>query len=325
MLRVVAVLSWMALVTRLIAAALPGSRSGIDVFIRRADAASSLFAQLAVLLGSSLLVLLVVSTLGSRPLGAVYRILVVPTAAAVLMLVMLASSMGLEPVGSLALGVSCLALSGAGASTALRSPSSRAPGLVLSLLTLGAASRFAARLFALGVTARSATSGGLGVWLATAGSGFDVLAVTLAAARLMAEHRAAARAALAGILVSAGALSWGALHGSLDRAALWQVVAARALGELSSSSGGGPFTGRFTVDTIAVLLALAIVAWPGRISSGMVAIALGLLARSGVDVPASALMLTLGALVAPLESVSRFEPFSSVSTPRARAAAGADG
>jgi hypothetical protein len=332
MLRTAAALSFVALIARLIASALPGSRSGIEVWIRRADATSGLFAQLTVLVGSSLLVMLVVSTLARRDLGAAYRILVVPAAAGVLMLVMLASSMGLEPIGSLALGVSCLALSGAGASTALRSPSSRAPGLVLSLLTLGSACRLLARLFAMSLIARASAGGGSGAWLATAGSAFDVLAVALAAARLLTEHRTRASAALVGIFAAAGALSWGALRGSLDRASPWQIIAARALAELSSGSGpAASIGGRVAVDTIAVLLAGVVVSWPGRVSSGTVAIALGLLARSGLDVPVSALMLALGALVAALGSVSPGEPFSPLSArpaaaaPRAGAAAGADG
>jgi hypothetical protein len=316
MLRFVAALSLVALVARLIASALPGSGSGIEPWIRRADGTASLFAQLTVLVGSSLLIMLTVSTRASRHLGTFYRILVVPPAAAMLLLVILASSMGLEPVLSLALGVSCLALSSSGASTALRSPSSRAPGLVLSLLTLGAACRLMARIFATSLIVRNGAGAHAGAFIATLGSAFDVLAVALTAARLRAEHGTPVRASMVGTFILAGGLSWEALRGSLDGAATWQVVVARALGELSSGAGGvASIGGRSTVDLIAVLVAAVVIAWPGRVSAGSVAIALGLLARSGLDVPVSALMLALGALVAALGSGPRTNASSPLSEP----------
>lgn len=327
MLRMVSALALVALVARLIASALPGSGSGMERWIDKAEGAASLFAQLTVLVGSSLLIMLTVSTRGSRHLGALYRILVVPPAAAMLLLVILASSMGLEPVLSLALGVSCLALSSAGASTALRSPSSRAPGLVLSLLTLGAAFRLMARLFATSLIVRSGTGGSAAAWIATIGSALDVLAIALTAARLRGEHGTPVRISLVGTFVLAGALSWEAVRGSLEGARTWQVVAARALGELSSGAGGiVSIGGRSTVDLIAVLVAAVVIAWPGRISAGSAAIALGLLARSGLDVPVSALLLALGALVAALGSGPGAEPSSPLTAgPVVRTPAPVDG
>lgn len=310
MLRVVALLCFVALIARMVATALPGSRSGIEVWIRRADALSGLSAQLAVLLGGSLLVLLVLSTFASRDLGAVYRILVVPAAASVLVLVMLASSTSLDPILSLALGASCLALSSAGASTALGAAPSRAAGLVISLLTLGAASRLGARLLALGAVLHGSSAGSPGAWLVTVSFVFDVLAVALAGTRLVSERRTRAPAALAVIVLLSGLVAWGARRGSLDHAALWQVIAAHALEELSPTTAvAASLTGHFAVDAAAVLLAGVIALWPSRLTSGTLAVALALLSRAGVDVPASALMLALGALVAALGSAPDVESF----------------
>ncbi len=330
LLRAVALVSWLALSARLLAKALPGSRSGIEAWIRRADGASSLLAQLAVLLGSSLLVLLVVGTLAERGLGYAYRLVVVPTAAAVLMLVMLASTMGLDPELSLALGIACLGLSTAGATAALHAPESRAQGLVVSLITLGAASRLATRVLAMGVVHHDAAWISRVAWLAFAGHAFDAFGVALAAARLRAEQRTRAGVALLLVLAATLTVAWGAMRGSFDRASMWQVIASRALGELTQSPiAFSTLASRYAVETLAVLLAGAVALWPGRISAGMMSAALAILARPGVDVPASALVLAVGALVAPLSRAPVIESsFSQESAERRsveRRPAGADG
>src|SRR6185312_2936239 len=144
-LRGVTVLAWISLVARRVSSALPGSSTGIEPWIKRADVVSSILTQLSVILGAGLLVLLVVSTVADRGFRYAYRIAVVPSAAVVLMLVMLASTTGLPASDSLFLGISCLILAAAGAGTALTSASSRAQGLVLCMVALGAACRLAVR------------------------------------------------------------------------------------------------------------------------------------------------------------------------------------
>jgi hypothetical protein len=301
LMRSVAIAAWLALVARLLSNALPGSRSGIGAWIRRADAASSFLAQTAALFGSSLLVLLVVGTLAERSLGYAYRLVAVATGGAILMLVMLASTMGLDPEASLTLGLACLLLATASATVAMNSPASRAQGLVVSLVTLGAAARLAVRVFAAGTGHHDASWATRVTWLAAAGEGFDALGIALAAARLRAEHRMKASGALAGVVVLALLVAWNALRGSGDGASTWQVLASRALGDLAQAAAAtGPLGTRFAVETLAILLAGAIVLWPGRISAGMISVGLALLARPSVDVPAAALVLAVGALVAPL-------------------------
>ncbi|HEX3597289.1 MAG TPA: hypothetical protein VHU80_19415 [Polyangiaceae bacterium] len=316
LLRSVAIAAWLSLVTRLVSLALPGSQSGIGLYIRRADGASSLLSQIAALLGSSLLVLLVVGTLAERGFGYAYRLVVVPTSAAVLMLVMLASTMGLEPEATLTMGLACLALSTAGATAAMNAPQSRAQGLVVSLATLGAATRLAIRVLTMGATHHEPAWLTRMSLLAFVGAAFDACAIALSAARLRAEHRTRAAGALLAVFIAALWISWNALRGSFDGASTWQVLCSRAVGELSQSPiAFGTIASRYALETIAVLLAAVVVFWPGRISAGMMSAALALMARPGVDVPAAALVLALGALVAPLSRAPSVEPAPTPSRP----------
>lgn len=309
LLRAVAAVVWLSLVMRLLALALPGSRSGIGPWIRRVDGVSSLFTQLSTLLGSALLVLLVVGTLGERSFGYVYRLVVVPTSAAVLVLVMLASTQGLEPEATLTLGLACLALSTAGASAAMNVPLSRAQGLVVSLATLGAATRLGVRVLTMGGGHHEAAWVTRVAWLGFAASAFDALAISLAAARLRAEHRGRAAVGLIGMFLVSLWLSWNAMRGTYDGASTFQVLCSRAVAELSQSPYAfGTVASRYALETIAVLFGFVVVFWPGSMSAGMVSAALALLARPGIDVPAAALVLATAALIAPLSRAPVVEP-----------------
>lgn len=328
LLRSVALTAWLALVARLVATALPGTRSGIGPWIRRADSAASMLAQLAALLGSSLLVLLVVGTMAERGLGYAYRLVVIPTSAAVLMLVMLASTMGLEPEATLTLGLACLALSTAGATAAMNAPPSRAQGLVVSLVTLGAATRLAVRVLTMGPSHHDAGWVTRVAWLAALGAAFDAFGLALAAARLRAEQRLRAAIVLVGILVLTLWVSFSAVKGSVDGASTWQVLASRGIAELAQSPVTfGSTSSRYALETLALFFSGAVALWPGRISAGMVSAALAILARPGVDVPAAALVLAVGALVAPLSRAPIVEasPASpSRAGPAEQSPAGAD-
>jgi hypothetical protein len=319
LLRGVTLMAWLSLVTRLVASALPGSRSGIEPWIRRADVASSILTQLSVLLGASLLVLLVVNTVADRGFRLSYRIAIVPAAAVVLMLVMLASTATLpDAAASVFLGVASLVIAVVSAGTALGTTSTRALGLVLTMVLLGGASRFTVRVMGVGNGAESAWSNRT-TWGLAMGSAFDVFAAALAATRLLAERRRTALYALGAVLVVSAIVAWGALNGSLEGARMWQIVAARSLSDLGSSpSMAPPSGGVFALDALTLLLAGAIAIWPAPLSAGMVAAGLVLLSRPGVDVPVSALLLSLGALAAPLGA--SFETLDSTpkSSPGAR-------
>jgi hypothetical protein len=301
LLRAVAVSAWLALVASLLATALPGSCSGIGPWIPRVETISSLLSQFATLLGASLVVLLVLGTLAERGLAYAYRMIVVPTAAAVVMLVLLASTSGLEPEATLILGLACLALATAGATAAMNAVPSRAQGLVVSLVTLSVATRLAVRVLTMGATHHDASWVNRVAVLATIGEVFDALAVALAAARFRAEQKNRAAVVL---LVGLGAtlwIAWSAMKGSFDGATTWQVIASRLLAELAQSPiTFGTLPSRYALEALAVLLSGVVIFWPARISAGMIGAALAILARPGVDVPAAALVLAVSALLSPL-------------------------
>lgn len=290
----------LALVVRAIATALPGSRSGIEVIIRRADILSSLLSQLTVLLGGAQIVLLVVGTLGERSLSYVYRIAVVPAAAAVLMLVMLASTMGLDLEASLIVGAAALILAGAAGSISLRRPESRAQGMVLIAITVASAIHLLSRVLAVGLGQHHAFGPSRAPVLLAFARGADAIAMALLAVRISAERGTLARVAVLGALLVATGITWGALRGSLDGAALWQVIASRSLYELAGGSASlGAAATRYGIESFAVLLGGTVIFWPGRLSTGALSAALAVLARPSVDVPECALILTMAALSAP--------------------------
>lgn len=304
--RATAAVAWLALTARAIATALPGSRSGIETVIRRADVTSSLLSQLTVLLGGAQVVLFVVGALGERSLSFAYRIAIVPASAAVLMLVMLSSTMGLDFEMSLIVGASALVLAGAAGAVSLKSPASRAQGMVLLAVTAASAIHLTARVLALGLAPLPLLGLSRAPFLLTCARAADAVALALLAARLAAEGGMIARGAVAATLVTGTAITWGALHGSLEGAAFWQVVASRSLYELA----GGPVSlgaaaTRFGLESFAVLLGGTVVFWPARVSAGALSAALAVLARPSVDVPESALILALGALSAPIAVLFR--------------------
>jgi hypothetical protein len=165
-------------------------------------------------------------------------------------------------------------------------------------------------------------------WLAAIGATFDAFGLALAAARLRAEQRLRAAVALVGVLVLTLWISWSAVKGSVDGASTWQVLASRGIAELAQAPVAfGSTSGRYALETLALLFSGAVVLWPGRISAGMVSAALAILARPGVDVPAAALVLAVGALVAPLSRAQVVEssPASpSRAGPAEQSPAGAD-
>lgn len=307
MLRLAALVAWAALATRLAAVSLPGSRTGIEVLIRRADTASSIFSWAAALIGSSQLVLLLVHTLSERTLGYLYRLLVIAPAGAVLFLVMLSSTMPLDPEQSLALGGACLILAFAGAGASLGSRVGRAHGLVLLAVTLGAAARLGARTLELGMPGAEASWASRIGWLAAAGRVLDTLAVSLAAVRFVAERRRVALGVTLAALGAAAVLAWGGIRGSFDGASLWQVLASRALGDLSGTAAGGLRQG-YAVDAFALLFGGIVACFPGQLSLGLLSATFAILARQSVDVPACALVLAQGALMGALCHTGTLEP-----------------
>lgn len=318
MLRIAALIAWAALVTRLIAVSLPGSRTGIEGLIRRADTTSSILSWAFFLVGGSQLIMLLMHTLSERSLGFAYRILVVPFVATVVLLVALSTLVPLEPEQNLALGAACLVLSGAAASVSVRSRIGRAHGLVLLAVTLGASARFGTRVLELGGSTANPGWASRLVWFTIAGGLFDALAVSLTAVRFVAERRAVAGAATLTGLAVGTVLAWGGLRGSFDGAALWQVLASRSLGDLAGGGVAGGLRGNYAVEAFALLLGGIVACFPARLSLGLLSATFAVLARPSVDVPACALVLAQGALMSALCHTSNLEPRVHIPSARHR-------
>lgn len=316
LLRTVAAAAWLALVFRAIAMALPGSRSGIEGAIRYADLSSSLLTQLTVILGALQLIVLVVATVGERKLSYTYRIAVVPASAAVVMLVLLAVKIELDWQASLVVGAASLVLSSAAGVTSLRMPTSRAQGMVLIAVTVASGVHLLSRALSLDLGHQAVMAPMRTQVFLVFSRAADAIALALLAARLAAERGAPARATVLGSLVVAIGITWGALRGSLDGAAFWQIIASRSLYELAGGAVTFGNATRYGVESFAVLLGGAVVLWPARVSTGAVSAALAVLARPSVDVPECALILAIGALSAPA-----CVPWQSpIETPRVRVA-----
>jgi hypothetical protein len=173
--------------------------------------------------------------------------------------------------------------------------------MVLLAITLAASVHLSSRLLALGL-GNHAVGPSRALLLLIVSRAADAIAMALLAVRLAAECGPLARFAVLGALMVATGITWGALHGSLDGASFWQVIASRSLYELAggAASLGGAAT-RYGTESFAVLLGGAVVFWPARLSMGALSAALAVLARPSVDVPECALILALGALSAPAQ------------------------
>jgi hypothetical protein len=295
---------------RALAPALPGSQAGIDAWIAIAERTGAVLTQTLALLGTAACVRLTVTTLAHGGLSLVYRLLIVPAAAAVVTLVLGAASRRLDPGFAAVLGLASAALALAATPSALASPATRAVGLALGCGGLGALMHLAARTLGLRASEQAlasifATARGV----ATAGFLLDAAGLAIGVVWLAgrAGSRVAAPLLAAGALVAtSGALGWAALGGSLDGARTWQVVAGRALGEMTPHPAPLvlPLL-RYAMEVAALLIA-ACAPFLRRADAPVGSVlALVLLARASTDVPACALLLAVAALLLPLRAAER--------------------
>jgi hypothetical protein len=304
--RGLAILALLAsLIGRGLAPALPGSKAGIAIWIMLGDRIAALLSQLLLVGGSMVLIRLLLVMLRDQRLSAVYRLLIVPAGAAVVALVVSSAAQSLEAEVSLGLAVCSASIAAAAAPLALRSPATRAVGLVLALAAVAALLHVLARLVAFRASDQALASLFMVArGISTAAFIFDAASLAAAGAWLAAPHwRRGAIAGGALIAVSA-VLTWGALHGSRFDAPHWQVLAGRALGEMVRHPT--PLVApalRYLAEVCALIIAGIAALAPKRVPVITAALSLTLLARGSTDVPLLALVMTLAALLA--ASVSR--------------------
>lgn len=287
------------LLNRAIIPALPGSRSGIEGLLDRTLALGSVTSQLLALTLTLLLVRLVVSSIGAASVGALDRLFVLPIGSAIGFLVVAASAGTLEPELHVLLAV----VSGLGlvicSRSTLRHPSTRSGGILLVLVTLTSALYGFARLIAvrasLDAVARVYVAARC---LATAGQIFDLACLAWVALWLIVSRRNQGLVRVCIAIALTGGLATLAQTGSGLDSSFTQVVTSRGL--LALAREPRPFGVELFphAEIMALCLSLGLI-WIRDADTIVVrrAMALLLLGRSSLDVPALAGMATAGALL----------------------------
>lgn len=288
------------LLNRAIIPALPGSRSGLELVLDRAIAVGGVSSQLLALVITLLLIRLIVSSIGAAAIGTLERLFVLPIGSAVGFLVVAASVGPLDPELHLLLaGVSSVGLMIC-ARPALRHPSTRAGGILLACI-VGASICFAtARLTALRASVEAIPRQyAVARWLATAGQLFDWLSLVWTMVWTARSARAPGVVRIAVALTITIAVTVCARLGQGPDSTFLLVVAARAFGALAREPSPylsglvGPAS-----DLLALLLSLAVVTLRNpRNLIARRAMALLLLGRCSLDVPALAGITTAGGLL----------------------------
>jgi hypothetical protein len=295
------------LVARGLAPALPGSRSGIGVWIAVTDQLGAFLSQLLAIYGLGIAIWLVLGTARARHLPGWYRIASAPVGVAVVTLTAGAIADPLRPWWTAWLGSGTALLAMLAALRALRRPDTRAAGFVLGVTALGALLEIAGRLVALRASEQALSAlFNLGRVVATASFTCKVTSLLLVALWLGARRWRSAAVVLVVMLGALGAITIGASRASGVDAGFWTVLAARALNGLMRHPA--PLVApafRWLVElgfmggAVAVLLVR-------RLPRPLLAIvALALLCRGTTDIPLCAMMLTVAALLAPLVARDR--------------------
>jgi hypothetical protein len=285
-----------------IAPALPGSRAGIDGWIAVSDHAGALLTQMLVVLGLGLATWLVLITLRNGELATWYRIACVPLVALVATLSAGAIAEPLHPLWSSWMAISAGLVALAAAPQAWHRPLARGPACVLGLMALSAVVDLGARWVALRASDQ-ALSGlfSLARYVATLSFALKLSGLGLALAWLGARRWRVAVPSVLAVVSGLVALGVAASHASQVDVSWWQVLASRVLDGYSRH----PIP--LILPLLSPLMDLALLAAAAssllvRRASGPVraVMALALLGRGMTDIPVSALMLTVAALMAPL-------------------------
>lgn len=288
---------------RLIAPAMFGAATGLDVWIMLTQAAANLTTQLAAVGGVVFLLRAVSATLSQSTLGLGYRSVMIPAAIATAVLTMAAAGRILEPQLGSALAVSAVVAAALVAPVALYSPSSRAVGLVLGLTALSGALDFAGvRLSATAIESGSVVSYRVASGLATGGFVLELLMVALVFGWLSARRRGHALALSLVSVVFGLCLVWALRGGSNPQASAFEIILARSVsGLLRAPAPFVPPALRLLLEAASVVGAIVALLSTRRAPVAPV-IALCLIARGSLDVPIPALLLVVAAISLPAHS-----------------------
>jgi hypothetical protein len=287
---------------RALVSALPGTRAGIDRWIVAVSSAASVSSQLLVVFGLSAMVTLLFGSLWQRRVGTLYRILALPSGAALVVFVALSTLHRLEPVELTTMAIAAIALATVSALSAISSPASRAAGLVLLISAFASLCYLVARVLMLEAVGGAPISFGVAARTsATLAFAADLGALALAMGWLSVGNVGRILPILGVATALATFVTWGALVGSNDGAAMWQLVALRALNELTPSPAPWiTVASRYWVEAFSFLVAALVALYPRRAMTLQLAVAFALLSRGSADVPGCAMLLAMAALLAPI-------------------------
>jgi hypothetical protein len=289
---------------RLLSPALFGSGTGLDGWIRAAQAIGNVSSQAVAAGGVAFSLRAVGVALGKSGLGIAYRMVVIPAVIVTSALAMRATGVALEPELASALAISALVGAAAGAPVALSSPTSRALGLVLALTAVSGAADFAGLSIAASAIERgSATAYRVATVLSTLGFVLELGLLVVAVAFVTAGNRIRA-AILGGVsaLFAAGLVYM--LHAAAGaNASTTEIVLARAANALLRSPPPFvPAAARLMLETGGFVAALAALFMTRRAPLAPL-IALCLTARGSPDVPIPALLLVVAGIAVPAYAI----------------------
>ena len=287
---------------RALAAALPGSRSGLGRILETSRLLGAFWTQLLAILIVLVGGRLAYVTWQDERLSAPYRVLVTPAATCVIVLVIAASFdflMGpTTPEISLILGIAGTLVALYATSVCVRPTRLRASGITLALVGAASMAQVAARLLALQASdAALPRQYVVARWLATFATVLDAGALILTAiwlTILWARSRYALLASL-GIAVTLGEMSQ---RGARPQASFAEVLLSRSLAQLHREpSSLFPRLFQDTQELFAILVVALLLWMPRNVTPAQrLSVALVLLARSSPDIPLCSGLLVTGAL-----------------------------
>jgi len=276
---------------------------GIASVIVLSGRVAAFLSQLVAAGGVAAAVRLGVSVLRSPRLDLGYRLVALPSAAIVVLLVMAAWARPLEPDLCRTMALAAIATAIAGAFANLRVSETRAAGLVLGSAGLSGLFHLLAReLVSRAAERLDNTSLHWAVAVATLATLLDLIALGLTLTYLGRGDRRKVALTAAFVLVPAFALGVFAAHGSAPGAGLARVLAERTLAQLSRAPAAAlPSALRFAITTALLTTAGWCVWKPGERGKTSVVLSLSLLSLGAPDMPLPALWLVVATLLAPMQ------------------------
>lgn len=289
-----------SLLGRALAPALFGAGQGLDRIIDWVDLVAG-FATFAFgLLALTTTSLQLVHTLREGRLGLAYRIPAILLGGLIVALVTPAMPLRLPELGLVITGTASALLAVLASRPGLRAPRTRALGFVLAATGLAALCHMTALVLSVSPLPSMLL---LSRALSTVTVAIDGTAVLVAFTWLATRAQGRVSWPTLVALSLATIVFWGARQGTLDSAALWQVVAHRGVTQLTVSPPS------FVLPEVRQMLELSALALAGaslfvrrQVPSVTASLSLILLARTTTDVPLSAVALSLAALTTAMEA-----------------------